>query len=42
LLICGFLLELPLCFRIAPYPPIDETRSWSRMFNPDNTIVGLE
>ncbi len=42
LLICGLLLELPLCFRVAPDPPTDETRPWSRMLNSDKTIAGLE
>jgi hypothetical protein len=42
LLICGFLLELPLSFLIAPYSPTDDTRSRSTVFHPDKMISNLE
>jgi len=42
LLICGFLLELPLPFWIAPHSPAYETRPRSNMFHPDKTISSLE
>ncbi len=42
LLICGFLLELPLRFRIAPHSPADEARPRSSMLHSDNTISNLE
>ncbi len=42
LLIRGFLLELPLRFRIAPHPPTYEARPRSRMLHMDDTISILE
>jgi len=42
LLIYGFLLELPLRFRIAPHPPAYEAKPRSRMLHTDDTISNLE
>jgi hypothetical protein len=42
LLICGFLLEVPLSLWIAPYSPADDTRSRSTLFHPDKMISDLE
>ncbi len=42
LLICGFLLELPFQFWIAPHSPTYEARPQSSMFLSDNMISSLE
>jgi hypothetical protein len=42
LLICGFLLELPLRFWIVPHSPAYEAKPRSSMLHPDNTISNLE
>jgi hypothetical protein len=42
LLICGFLLELPFRFWIAPHSLAYEAVPWSSMFHFDNTISSLE
>jgi hypothetical protein len=42
LLIRGFLLELPLQFRIVPHPPAYEARPRSRMLHTNDTISILE
>jgi hypothetical protein len=42
LLIRGFLLELPLQFRIAPHPPAYKAKPRSKMLHTDDTISILE